>query len=137
MTIRVYVVEDHPVMRDALVEFIGASDDLEVCGSAASAEEALPDLFETGANVAVLDLSLPGRSGLELLEDIRAESSMPCLVLSGHAERGHVERALAAGANGYLRKGVADELTRAIVAVANGGSYAAEGRTAGWEAPRP
>lgn len=111
-------------MREALVDFINSSDGLEVCGSAPSAEEALPDLFEKDPNVAVLDLSLPGRSGFELLEAIRAESySLPCLILSGHAERGHVERAVAAGANGYLRKGFPDELAAAIAIVAEGGSY--------------
>ena len=136
MAIRVYIVEDHEVMRDALVEFIDASDGLEVCGFAGSAEDALPDLFEKGAGVAILDLSLPGRSGLELLEDIRAESAIPCLILSGHAERGHIERALAAGANGYLRKGLPEELTEAIAIVARGGSYV-DGQSRGpAEAPK-
>lgn len=110
-------------MRDALLDFIDASEGLEVCGAAASAEEALPDLWEKEAEVAVLDLSLPGKSGLDLLADIRAESALPCLVLSGHGERGDIERALAAGANGYLRKGFPDELAEAIAVVARGGAY--------------
>jgi len=123
MGIRVYVVEDHQVMRDALVDFIEASEGLEVCGAAASAEDALPDLWERRPEVAVLDLSLPGKSGLDLLAEIRAQSTLPCLVLSGHGERGHIDRALAAGANGYLRKGFADELVEAITVVARGGAY--------------
>ena len=113
-------------MRDALLDFIDSSEGLEVCGAAASAEEALPDLWQKGAQVAVLDLSLPGKSGLELLADIRSASSLPCLVLSGHDERSHVERALAAGANGYLRKGSPNDIVEAITVVAEGGAYLPE-----------
>jgi DNA-binding NarL/FixJ family response regulator len=136
MSIRVYIVEDHDVMRDALVDFIESTEGLEVCGYAASAEEALPDLFEKHANVAVLDLSLPGRSGFELLEEIQTAAAIPCLVLSGHSERAHVERALAAGAKGYLRKGFPEQLAEAITIVAAGGSYVAGESWSTTEAPK-
>lgn len=123
MGIRVYLVEDQQVMRDALLDFIEASEGLEVCGTAGSAEEALPDLRERRADVVVLDLSLPGKSGYDLLAEIRAESSIPCLVLSGHGEREDIDRAVAAGANGYVSKADPTELAEAIVVVARGGAY--------------
>lgn len=129
MTIRVYIVEDHPVMREALVEFLALGEGLEVCGSAASAEQAMEELAAAEPSLLLLDLSLPGRSGLDMLIELRRTTSLPCLILSGHAERSHIKRAFAAGANGYLVKGRPAELMMAIREVARGGTYHADGRS--------
>lgn len=123
MTIRVYVVEDHAVMRETLIAFLGLDGSIEVCGAAASAERAVEELEAAQPALVVLDLSLPGRSGLELLEEIRARWGYPCLVLSGHGERGYVTRALAAGAGGYVLKGRPEELSTAIHQVLAGTIY--------------
>lgn len=123
MPIRVFIVEDHPVYRDALVEYVDLSPDLELCGVADSGEEALEKLTDAGAHVLVTDLSLPGMSGFTVLDRIKERSTLPCLVLSGRGEPHAVERALKAGANGYIVKGHLSELAAAIRAVADGGRF--------------
>ncbi|MBY5163261.1 response regulator [Salsipaludibacter albus] len=126
MTIRVFVVEDHPVMRETLRDYLGLVPDIEVCGMAGSAEAALRDLPDAGAEVLLLDLALPGRSGLELLVDLGDFADAPAsVVLSGHAERSHVARALEAGANGYVVKGDPAQIPVAIRRAAAGERYLA------------
>lgn len=121
MSIRVFVVEDHPVYRDTLVEYVELSPELELCGVAASGEEALEMLEDSDQpQVLVTDLSLPGMSGFALLAEIRERWSLPCLVLSGRGEPDAVERAIDAGADGYLLKGRPQELSTAIRAVVDG-----------------
>lgn len=120
MPARVYIVEDHPVMRETLQDYLALAPDLEICGMAESAEAALEALDAAAPDVVVVDLSLPGRSGLELVEEIRERWGTPCVILSGHGERTYVGRAFACGARGYVLKGNPRDLPLAIASVLEG-----------------
>lgn len=119
-TVQLYVIEDHAAMRETLDDYFRVCPDIEVCGMASSAEEALEELDVLTPTVVLLDLSLPGRSGLDLLADIRDRWGTPCVVLSGHGGRGYVRRALDAGARGYVLKGSPGEARAAVRAAADG-----------------
>jgi DNA-binding NarL/FixJ family response regulator len=107
---RVFVVDDHPIVRQGLALLIDQQPDLVVCGAAEEAESALAAIAASRPDVLVLDISLPGRDGIELLKAIRASNSeLPILVLSMHDETMYAERALRAGANGYIMKQEATE----------------------------
>lgn len=110
---RVLIVDDHPIVRHGLVELIGADPELEVCGEAASVEEAL-GLVETACpHVVVVDLSLKSGHGLDLIEQIRARHErVKMLVSSVHDEAVFAERALRAGAMGYVNK---EEATETVI----------------------
>ncbi len=131
MTIRVYLVEDHPVMRESMIDFLALEGDMEICGVAATAAQALEDLADANPSILLLDLSLPDRSGLDLLEEMRESWRFPCVVLSGHGEGAHVKRALAAGADGYILKGRPDEVPGAIRDVVSGRRYFSDGLVSG------
>ena len=117
---RVYIVEDHPVMRETLQDYLSLAPDLEICGMAESAEAASEALDAAAPDVVVVDLSLPGRSGLELVEEIHQRWGTPCVILSGHGERTYVGRAFACGARGYVLKGNPRDLPEAIRDVLGG-----------------
>lgn len=103
---RVFIAEDHPIFLHGLVQLINSQPDLEVCGTAASAPKALSGLRENCCDAAVVDISLKGPNGLELIKHIRTEHQhLPILVLSMHDESVYAMRALRAGAGGYLMKG--------------------------------
>ncbi len=103
---QIFLVEDHPIFRRGLRQLISDEGDLEVCAEADSAPHAVSGLRERAADAAVLDISLQGANGLELIKQIRAEHpTLPILVLSMHDETVYALRALRAGANGYLMKG--------------------------------
>ena len=110
-------------MRESLVNYLTLFPDIELCGSAGSAEEAVSEIGDAHPSLVLLDLSLPGRSGFELLKDVADRFAIPCLVLSGHREKGHVERAIASGARGYVLKGQPQELPVAIRKVMRGDRY--------------
>ena len=121
---RVYVVEDHPRMRELLREWIDELPGLVVCGAAESAETALRELETLHADLAVIDMSLPAMGGIELVAALRARHpQLRCLILSGHNEMSYVDRALAAGAHGYLLKGEPAEIGSAIAQVLTGERY--------------
>lgn len=102
---RVYLVEDHAVVRQGLAAMINAESDLTVCGGAANIQDALNQIVTSGAQIAVVDLSLADGSGLELIRRLSAAAPMiPVLVLSMHDEKVHAPRALVAGARGYIMK---------------------------------
>jgi DNA-binding NarL/FixJ family response regulator len=103
---RVFLVEDHPVMREGLALLINYQRDLEVCGQADSVPTALAQVPQARPDVLVVDISLgDGGSGLELLKDLaRLHPELPALVLSSHDEALYAERALRAGARGYVMK---------------------------------
>ena len=126
MAIRIYIVEDHPAMRETLIEYLKLSENFELCGVAATGAEALDQLADADPSLVLLDLSLPDRNGLSLLPAIQAQSQVPCIILSGHHEPSYVERALAAGARGYVLKGRPHEIPIAIGAVMDGGTYVSE-----------
>ena len=107
---RVFVVDDHPIVRQGLALLIDQEPDLEVCGEAEEAESALAAIVAARPDVLLLDISLPGPDGIDLLKAIRAtDPALPVLVLSMHDESVYAERALRAGANGYIMKQEATE----------------------------
>jgi len=121
---KVYIVEDNDRMRTLLREWIDELPGLDVCGAAASAEDALPEMADAQPDLAVIDMSLPGMGGIELVATLRdRQPRMRCLILSGHNERTYVARALAAGAQGYLLKGEPGEIENAIARVLSGERY--------------
>ena len=105
MTHRVFIVEDHPVMREGYVSLINAEPDLQVVGEAATAEDAFDQATDLDFDVAIVDLSLPGVNGVELIKRLRSiNDDVKVLVVSAHDEALYAERALRAGARGYLMK---------------------------------
>jgi DNA-binding NarL/FixJ family response regulator len=107
---RVLVVDDHPIVRQGLALMIDQEPDLEVCGEAEEVASALAAIAATRPDVVLLDVSLPGPDGIEVLKTIRAgDPALPVLVLSMHDESVYAERALRAGANGYIMKQEATE----------------------------
>jgi DNA-binding NarL/FixJ family response regulator len=127
--IRVLVVDDHAVVREGLKRILAQSGDVTVAAEAATAEEALAALAPGRCDVVVLDLSLRGRGGIEVLRDIKRKApKLPVLVLSVHGEEMFALRALRAGAHAYLTKESApDELLAAVRKVAGGGRYLTPG----------
>ena len=104
------MVDDHPIVRQGLALLIDQEPDLEVCGEAEEAESALAAIAAARPDILLLDISLPGPDGIDLLKAIRAtDPALPVLVLSMHDESVYAERALRAGANGYIMKQEATE----------------------------
>jgi DNA-binding NarL/FixJ family response regulator len=102
---KVFLVDDHAVVRNGLAELINQTSDLAICGEAASGEEALEKLRAAKPDVAIVDLVLGEMSGLELLKGLKAQHpDLPVLVLSMHDESFYAERCLRAGAKGYIMK---------------------------------
>ena len=105
MVSRIFLVEDHPVMREGYASLLNAEPDLEVCGEASSAEEAFERADGLEFDIAIVDLSLPGVNGIELIKRLRSlDTDLKVLVVSAHDEALYAERALRAGAQGYLMK---------------------------------
>lgn len=101
----VFLVDDHPLVREWLTQLIHQQPDLVVCGEAEDAPSALRMIGETRPNVAIVDISLGQGSGIELIKNIkRVVPSVAVIVLSMHDERLYAERALRAGARGYIMK---------------------------------
>jgi two-component system invasion response regulator UvrY len=123
--IRVIIVDDHPLMRRGLRETLEAAAGIEVVGEATRSEEVAGAMRATSCDIVLLDLSLPGRGGLEVLKDIGREwPAIPVLVVSSYAESQYALRAIRAGAAGYLSKTVvADELVNAVRSVVDSGRY--------------
>jgi len=102
---RVFLVDDHPIVRRGMMELIAEEPDLEVCGEAADAPEALQQELALAPDVAIIDLSLRNGHGIELIERIRGHNEgVKMLVASMHDEALFAERALRAGARGYFNK---------------------------------
>lgn len=102
---QVVVVEDHPMFREQLTHLINKQPDMTVCTEADNAADGLAAIERHRPSLAIIDITLKGSSGLELLKDLRAQGiKVPVLVLSMHAESLYAERALRAGANGYITK---------------------------------
>jgi DNA-binding NarL/FixJ family response regulator len=123
--IRILVTDDHAIVREGLKQILGEVDDMAVRAEAASGQEALAKIRSGAFDVVLLDISLPGRSGLEILKEIKEERpKLPVLILSMHAEEQYAVRALRAGASGYVTKASApEELIEAIRKVSNGRKY--------------
>lgn len=125
---RLLLIDDHPIMRHGLAQLVADEEGLEVCGQAGSAREGLERIAQCRPDLVVIDLTLPDRNGLELLKDIQAlHPGTRCLVLSMHDEAIYAERALRAGARGYLMKEVAaEQFIHAVQKVLSGGLYLSE-----------
>jgi DNA-binding NarL/FixJ family response regulator len=114
--VRVFMVDDHPIVRQGLSQLINREADLEVCGEAEDAITALAAIEHARPDILIVDISLDGPDGIELLKNIRArDAKLPVLILSMHDEFIYAERALRAGANGYIMKQEATE--RVLVAI--------------------
>ena len=124
--IRVAVVDDHPMVRGMLAHLIGQEPDMMVCGEADNIRDGMKIILESEPNIVVVDITLKGSSGLELIKDLKArELEVPVLVLSMHDEALYAERAFRAGASGYITKGEASEdIMSAIRKVLAGEVYA-------------
>src|SRR5438132_3067476 len=122
---RILIVDDHPLFRKGLEELIQSDDSFAVCGQAGNAAEAMDVIRKLSPELAIVDLSLPGANGIELIKNIRAEfPKLPILVLSMHDESLYAVRALRAGADGYVMKHEAmANVIQAIREVFNGRPY--------------
>lgn len=124
----ILIVDDHPLMRKGLALTLNEAMDLNVTEQAESAEEALEILEKNDLDLIIVDISLPGMGGLEFIKCVRAvEPKMLCLVVSRHDEALYAERAIRAGARGYVMKLEAgDVIVDAVRRVVGGGIYVSE-----------
>jgi DNA-binding NarL/FixJ family response regulator len=122
---RVIIVDDHQIIRDGIRALLSGMADIEITAEAGSAEELLQKINSSTADVALIDISLPGISGIKLTEKLTAAfPELKVLILSMHLNEEYITGALKAGALGYLAKNTTrDELIAAIHAVAGGNSY--------------
>jgi DNA-binding NarL/FixJ family response regulator len=125
---KVFLVDDHPLVREWLSQLIQREDDLAVCGEAEDTQEALQKIEETKPDIVVADISLKNTHGLELVKDLQARHpSLPVLVLSMHDESLYAERVLRAGAKGYITKQEATKkILQAVRQVLSGQIYISE-----------
>ncbi len=123
--IRIIIVDDHPVVRRGLKQILHEEPDVKVVGEAGSAQEAFKIIRTIDCDAVVLDISLPGISGVEILKQLKYEyQKLPVLILSIHPEEQYGVRVMKAGASGYLIKESApEELVKAIRKIISGGKY--------------
>jgi two-component system invasion response regulator UvrY len=123
--IKILIADDHAVVRRGLRQIVEETPDMAIAGEAANATELFQCLQEHPLDLLILDITMPGRSGLDLLQDIRQlHPRLPILVLSMHAEEQFAARVLQAGAAGYLPKESApEELVQAIQKIHSGQTY--------------
>jgi two-component system, NarL family, invasion response regulator UvrY len=131
--IRVLLADDHQLVRDGLKQILGQSADIQIAAEAATGDEALAQVKAREFDIVLLDLSMPGLSGIALIKRLKLEKpKLRILVLSMHAESQYAARALRAGAMGYLTKDSASEqLIGAIRKIAAGGVYLSDVATQG------
>lgn len=127
--IRILIADDHMIVRGGLKQLLSGESDFIVAGEAANGLEVLKQIHEQPFDVVLMDMSMPGRSGIELIKQIKNEKpKLAVLVLSMHKEEQYAVRALRAGALGYLTKETAPEkLVAAIHKVASGGAFISAG----------
>jgi DNA-binding NarL/FixJ family response regulator len=125
MTVRIVLADDHAIVREGLKRIVADAQDFQVVGEAADGSAAMKAVRELEFDVLVLDLSMPGRSGMELIKLVKAEKPrVRILVLSMHQETQYAVRAIKSGASGYLTKESAPaQLEQAIRKIAGGGAY--------------
>ena len=131
--IRILLAEDHKIVRDGLKGILAATRDIQVAGEAANGDEALALARSNEYDVAMLDMSMPGLAGIDLIKRLKSEKpALRLLVLSMHGEQQYAARALKAGASGYLTKdSAAEQLVGAIRKIAAGGVHISEAAAAG------
>lgn len=125
---QIYIVDDHPLMRKGLAMTLEKEVGFDVCGQAESAEVALQEILKLKPDAAVIDISLPGMNGIELVKNLlHQQPDLKILIVSRHDEELYAERALRAGAKGYLMKLEAvDVLVAAVRQILNGNLYLSE-----------
>ena len=123
--IRVLLADDHAIVRTGLKEILAGTGDIAVTDEAGNGQDVLTKVRSADYDVLVMDMSMPGRSGIELIKQVKKEKpKLRVLVLSMHSEEQYAVRSLQAGASGYLTKdSAADQLVAAIRRVAGGGAY--------------
>ena len=123
--IRVLLADDHAIVRAGLKEILAGTGDITVAAEATNGQEVMARIRGQDYDVAVLDMSMPGRSGIELIKQVKDEKpKLRVLVLTMHSEEQYAVRALKAGASGYLTKdSAAEQLVAAIRKIAAGGAY--------------
>ena len=123
--IKILIADDHPIVRKGLKEIIEETPGMKVIDEASNGQEVLKKIFQKDIHVVLLDISMPGRSGLDILRDIkRLKPKLVVLVLSMHPEEQYAVQALKEGASGYLtKKSAPDELLTALRKVSSGGKY--------------
>ncbi len=130
--IRVLLADDHHIVRDGLKRILAATPDLQVAGEAATGDQALALVKANDYDVAMLDMSMPGLSGIDLIKRLKIEKpTLKILVLSMHGEHQYAARALKAGASGYLNKdSPGEQLLSALRKIAGGGVHITEAAAA-------
>ena len=123
--IKIVIVDDHPIVRRGLKQILLEQPDMEVVGEAENAQEAFKIIHNTDCDAVILDISLPGVSGVEILKQLNYEDkNLPVLILSVHSEEQYAVRMMKAGASGYLKKDSApEEMVKAIRKIISGGKY--------------
>jgi DNA-binding NarL/FixJ family response regulator len=123
--IKIIIADDHPVFREGLKKILEKEIDMEIAGEVSSGEDLLTEMNESDYDLIILDVGLPGRSGIEILGDVRKiNSKIPILVYSMHPEERYALRAIKAGANAYLSKEEKpDILFAAIRKISTGQKY--------------
>ena len=122
---RILIVDDHPIVREGLEFIISTVSDMEIADQAESAQEALDKIWKNDYDVVLLDLNMPGRSGLDIIKPIKTEKpETAILVMTMYSEEQYAIRVLKMGASGYIsKKAKPTEMLNAIRKVANGGTY--------------
>jgi len=123
--VRIVLCDDHAIVREGLKQILGAQPDFSIVGEASDGHEALQRVRELEFDVLLLDMSMPGKSGVELIKQVKGERpKLRILVLTMHEEHQYAVRAIRAGASGYLTKESASrQLVEAIRKVASGGAF--------------
>jgi two-component system invasion response regulator UvrY len=123
--IRILIADDHAVVRRGLKEILARELEDSVCDEAQNVEQAITKMRGQDWDLVILDIAMPGRSGLDVLRDIRQERrELPVLIFSMHAEDQYARRVLKAGARGYMNKeSPPEELIKAIKHILSGGRY--------------
>lgn len=123
--IRIVVADDHTIVREGLKQILGAAEDFQVVGEARDGHQVMERVRTLEFDLLLLDMSMPGKSGIELIRQVRAERpKLRVLILSMHEEHQYAVRAIRAGASGYLTKeSASQQLAEAIRKVASGGAF--------------
>ncbi len=123
--IKILIADDHAIVREGLKQIVADTSDMVVAGEAVDGQEVLEQVRKEDWDLILLDISMPGRGGIDILKELKIEKpKLPVLVLSMYPEEQYAIRALKAGASGYLTKESApEELIEAIRKVSQGGKY--------------
>lgn len=128
----IFLIDDHAILRAGLRRLLEAEPDFKVCGESESGQKAISRIRASRPDLVIVDISLPGTNGIELIKRLRSQfADLPMLVLSMHDENLYAERALRAGARGYVMKQApTEQLLAAIRQVLNRGIHVSEGLSA-------